>query len=474
MADTYRNLLNQLNCLTSKSARFRRVLLHTHSPASHDFGTRVCDPKLNERTQYLKPGGEITYINHLASKFDLVAITDHMKVEYACRLAQVDPVRSDFCILPGIELNVRLSPPLNSLSLHLLAIFPRTMTLGEIERIFPAKIPSDESRTGHEEITIDNLSDFVKKIKDFHGLCIAAHIDNDKGVRLLFRQTGKETLTLFSPDGKLGNDQERAISDSFKDFLTAAQFHGVEVRNFDDRKHYVWETELEPGRKIYVPVFLTFDPHSIEDLSKVDRITFVKMTEVSWQGLNEAIKFPNTRIRFSDEHVPPPHIIGIEIISPNKAGFFPELRLGFVENLNCIIGPRGSGKSTVIDAFRYVFGYNRSLGELANEDLKNAIKKRQERNFAESIIRIAYRVSGGEIHFLEATYDPKSQYATKVYDLDGNDVFVEDVEKSGKYPLRLFGWSEIETLGRDQSRQRDLLDKLVPYLQEYQAHKALV
>ena len=43
---------------------------------------------------------------------------------------------------------------------------------------------------------------------------------------------------------------------------------------------------------------------------------------------------------------------------------------------------------------------------------------------------------------------------------------MDDVEKNGKYPLRLFGWSEIETLGRDPERQMDLLDKLVEGINE--------
>jgi len=45
-------------------------------------------------------------------------------------------------------------------------------------------------------------------------------------------------------------------------------------------------------------------------------------------------------------------------------------------------------------------------------------------------------------------------------------VFLTIVETSGLYPLRLFGWSEIETLGRESHRQRELLDRLIPELSE--------
>ena len=72
-----------------------------------------------------------------------------------------------------------------------------------------------------------------------------------------------------------------------------------------------------------VPVFLTFDAHNIETLKalsgdKKDRITYVKMAETSWEGLRDAIQFPHTRIRFSDDRVPPPYILGMQIISATE------------------------------------------------------------------------------------------------------------------------------------------------------------
>ncbi|MCJ7738951.1 MAG: AAA family ATPase, partial [Anaerolineae bacterium] len=325
----------------------------------------------------------------------------------------------------------------------------------------PADIPDDSHRTGQEEIEVPDLAAFVQRLREHGGFCIAAHIDNDYGVRKLFRQTGRETLAWFNDSDGTNREQEQEISESFKQYLAKARFNGIEVRSPDDRRHYSWSTEPEPGTRHQVPVFLTFDSHSIEELSRPSRVNYVKMADVSLQGLVDAARFPDTRIRFSNERVPPPYMVGVEIISPDGSGFFKDVRLGFVENLNCIIGPRGSGKSTIVEALRYVFGYNRTLGQLESEDLVTAVKQRQERNLVNSILRVGYKVSDGEVHFLEATYDSQSDYATKVYDIDGNSLLVDDVERDGRYPLRLFGWSEIETLGNKPARQRDLLDKFV-------------
>ena len=145
-----------------------------------------------------------------------------------------------------------------------------------------------------------------------------------------------------------------------------------------------------------------------------------------------------------------------------QASFFEDLTVAFAENLNCLIGVRGSGKSTVVEALRYVFGYNRTLGEL--DKLRDTILDMQRINLADSIIRVAYRTKSGDEQILEATYDEKSEYVTKVYAVSGERIEVADVEASGNYPLRLFGWSEIESLGRSPSKQRDLLDRLIPEL----------
>ncbi|MEM7117823.1 MAG: hypothetical protein AAF614_35660, partial [Chloroflexota bacterium] len=473
----FQDLLHTFEQLTKQSARFRRVVLHTHSPDSYDFG-RNGDPGANSKKTLLQVGNEHTFIQPLQERYDLVAITDHMKVGYACRLANAVDEDSDFCILPGVELTVRLAPPLHTLKLHILAIFPHTKTVGEIERIFPSNIPADTARTGKEQIELSNangLRELADLIREHDGICIAAHVNSTNGIRKLFQQTGKKTLRWFNKENtkKASSEDNVEISTSFRDYLVSAQFEGIEVSKAEDRKHYTWETEIDSDLKHRVPVFLTFDAHSIEELAeKADRATYVKMTNVSLEGLKSAIKFPDTRIRFSMDREPLPYICGIEIVGPKQDGFFKELQIGLVENLNCVIGPRGSGKSTIIDALRYVFGYNHTLDELDSKDLKNAVLARQRKNLQNSIIRIAYRLpSDAKTHVLEATYDPNSDYVTKVFDSEGNPLHVANVERSGRYPLRLFGWSEIETLGRDPARQLDLLDKLVaglPDLQEKQ------
>jgi energy-coupling factor transporter ATP-binding protein EcfA2 len=208
----------------------------------------------------------------------------------------------------------------------------------------------------------------------------------------------------------------------------------------------------------------TFDAHCIEELDQPERITHVKMTDVGLKGLSAALRFPDTRIRFSESlpSSPVPFIRGLQIEGGERA-LFPSLTLGFVENLNCLIGARGSGKSSVVEALRYIFGYNRTLDRIEPE-LRRQVGKLQESVLPDSLLRVLYHTAEGEDLVLEATFDLKSSYATKVFTMDGEPVSIADVEACGKFPLRLFGWSEIETLGRSPQRQRELLDLLTPGL----------
>jgi energy-coupling factor transporter ATP-binding protein EcfA2 len=311
----------------------------------------------------------------------------------------------------------------------------------------------------------------VELIKDVHqenGLCVLAHLDSTNSLRYTWHQLAKDILGLVDPLGKIPAASLSEVSEKFKTLLAGLDIDGVEVSKPDHRKHYSWIQDRD-GRRRNIPVLLTLDAHSIEELARTDRHCYVKMTDVSFDGLRAALKMPHTRIRFSNDlQMPPsPALLGLSLTSSKGDGFFQDAILSFSENLNCIIGPRGSGKSTLIDALRYVFGYNKTLGELEGDPgLIKAIKGRQEQNLRDTIIRVFYQREDREVHVLEATYDKKSDYVTKVYTLEGHPVGVDDVEKSGDYPLRLFGWSEIETIGRSATHQRELVDRLIPGLPE--------
>ena len=462
----YHDLFTTLDALRKRTARFRRVALHLHSPDSHDWN-RNGDNTLNDRELLLAAGGEMEFINALKQHFDLVVITDHMKCSYASRVSNASRCEPDFLVLPGMEVNIQPEAAISCSRLHVLAILPEGATAEGFSRLFAGMdgIPDDASRTGNEEVSGIRLADWIARVHDESGLCIAAHVNSQQGVRHHFRQTGADLIRLLTINSDTQDEQERDLSDELKEYLLGVRFDAIEVAKAADKRHYRWASTVK-DHDVAIPVTMQLDAHCIEDFARPDRVTWIKMTTLSLNGLRDALKFPETRIRFtSDLPKPPsPRLLGLEI-SGDSNSLFEHERIAFAENLNCLIGPRGSGKSTIVEALRYVFGYNRTLKELdSTNKLSERIRDMQRANLSGSLIRVVYQTQTGDKRVLEATFDPQEDYGTNVFGTDGEQLAVADVEKSDDYPLRLFGWSEIETLGRDTSRQRDLLDRLVPEL----------
>jgi ABC-type cobalamin/Fe3+-siderophores transport system ATPase subunit len=216
------------------------------------------------------------------------------------------------------------------------------------------------------------------------------------------------------------------------------------------------------------PAILRNDSHHQSDINKPEQITHIKMTAVGYKDLVQALKFPETRIRFPNEvpATPSPRILGMEIISADKKGFFKGITLAFSDNLSCLIGPRGSGKSTIIEALRYTLGLNQKLEEFeqAGAELASKAHSLQKATLTNCIIHVAYLRKDGRTQILESTYDSKQENMTKFYDVEGTPIEIVDIDSN--FPVRLFGWSEIETLGREANRQRELLDRLIPELAE--------
>ena len=157
-------------------------------------------------------------------------------------------------------------------------------------------------------------------------------------------------------------------------------------------------------------------------------------------------------------------IHGVRIIGreDDEKSFFNNLTIGFSDNLTCLIGPRGSGKSAIIDAIRYAMGYNRTLGEIGR--VRDQVLERQEHTLHASKIEILYEKTDTQKHKIVATFDAREPYATQVQDLDGNTLNIPDIEACNEYPLNLYGWNELELLGEDPRSQRDNLDRFIKVL----------
>jgi ABC-type multidrug transport system fused ATPase/permease subunit len=272
-----------------------------------------------------------------------------------------------------MEVNFRPEAALGFARIHLLVIFPEGSPKEAFERLFAglSGIPaSDGARTSNHEVTGISLRDWVKRVHSEGGICIAAHVDNTQGVRRLFRQTSRDALALFSDADARELEQQNEVGDVLRNYLFESGLDALEIVKPSDGPHYRWVCQVN-GKTRWIPTTLTFDAHCVEEFAKADRTTYVKMTRLGLAGLKSAFEFPDTRIRFpgSLPAPPSPTLVGIQIVGGQES-FFKDVTIALTENLNCLIGARGSGKSTIVEALRYLFGHNRTLGELEKLETK--------------------------------------------------------------------------------------------------------
>jgi len=110
---------------------------------------------------------------------------------------------------------------------------------------------------------------------------------------------------------------------------------------------------------------------SPDDLDKPKATCFIKMSELSVEGLRQAFLDPKSRIRLNADDPSKPHTEFIAMAW--EGGFLDGSHLHFNGNLNVLVGGRGTGKSTIIESLRYVLAIN-PLGEEANKAHQGVLK----------------------------------------------------------------------------------------------------
>src|SRR5262249_33491258 len=238
----------------------------------------AADAARNDRARFHGNEGLKEFANELRPHLDLVAVTDHMRCDFAYRLSA--SVRGDgkFMVLPGMEVTLRLEPRLDVARIHLLAILPEGSTNEAFSRLFhnQNQIPDDAKRTGKEEVSGLTLTQWVQRVHDEQGICIAAHIDNKQGIRCLFRQAAQETLKLFCEGEGVELGRENAVPESLNSYLLTSGLDAIEIQRPKDAGHYRWISTVD-GKREWVATTLTFDAHCVEEFKRPHCMTHIKM-----------------------------------------------------------------------------------------------------------------------------------------------------------------------------------------------------
>jgi len=354
-------------------SRWWKVDLHTHTPASLDYGKGPQQKQLRVRTprQWL--------LDYMQAGIDCVAVTDHNTGEWinplkaALRELEEEtpegyrPIR----LLPGVEISVHGG-------IHVLAILGSETTTWDAESLLGA-VGYSGTRGASDGVTSKTISDVAAEISRAGGIAIPAHADCDNGLFKLQGTTLEHTLScreLFA--------LELVDSSAARPSLCSKKnLHWAEVLGSDSHHPPGQGCQHYPG----------------------SHYTWVKMGSPDLEGLRLALLDGSLSILRSDleEHDPNEHaplaVESIEVSNAYYMGRSAPFGLRLNPWLNTIIGGRGTGKSTLVEFARLAL---RRQDELP-EDLRPEFEKyatvrpnRDERGLltADAEIRVVYRKEG--------------------------------------------------------------------------------
>ena len=272
----------------------------------------------------------------IETKTEVIGITDHYRVKDSFGLAKAahDAGIEAFCGFEVVAMD----------GVHFLCLFDRNMDEHQLERLIgECGVPGDDDPSPIAEKYSDELLRLAKK---WGAVCIAAHVASSGG--LLSELSGKARIKVWTNS----------------DLLACALPGPVANAPYGIRQ--ILENK-DPGHKRdrEVAILNASDVDDPEDLKKESASCFVKMSDVSIEAFRQAFLDPKSRVKLHGYQEPESHS---ELLAMSwEGGFMDGAAVRFNENLNVLIGGRGTGKSTVIESIRYALD-----GEPVGEDARKA------------------------------------------------------------------------------------------------------
>jgi energy-coupling factor transporter ATP-binding protein EcfA2 len=335
-------------------SRWWKFDFHTHTPASEDYGKGPQQAQLKQRTP------KEWLLDYMRAGIDCIAVTDHNSGAWIDRLkSALQELESEkpegfrpVYLFPGVEISV-------TGGIHVLAIFDPTANTTTITSLlgavgFPTDLHGYTDSVYAAAVTRASIVEVLEEVIRVGGIPIPAHADGPKGLLQC----------------RAGSDGPVLDANTIRQALAVEGLMAVEwcdrSKNFPECVH-----KDEPG---FTKV-LGSDCHSFQG-TKVpgSAYTWVKMAMPTLEGLRLALLDGNdVSIRRSDEGSFEPFELPahrIRLIEINKACYMGNSQPACVAcspYFNAIVGGRGTGKSTIVQALRLALARGDELNRLAED-----------------------------------------------------------------------------------------------------------
>lgn len=403
----------------SRGAEWVRVDFHLHTKADKEFRYSADENYYNS-----------AYVDSLEKAgIRLGVVTNHNKFDFEeFKSLRATARRKNIGLLPGVELSVNDGAN----GIHTLVVFSDAWLENGQDHINPFLTVAFEGKTPsqyEQENSRSSLSllDTIKKLEGYHRdfFLVFAHVEQGSG------------LWVELDGGR--------ISDLGKNELFRQRTLGFQkVRTHDGAgKGKPCRVLVQQWLNNWYPAEVEgSDPKSIDEIGKGES-TYLKLGELSFEAAKFALFDYAHRVR--SELPQPRKAVLLQQVGFN-GGALDGLFIPFSPSLNCLIGPRGNGKSAVIECLRHALGFS----EVSDERYKSGLVERMLSPAGKVVVEAVDEFGRGVRIERERTGQP-SVYLDGVY----RDISPGSILKDILY----FGQKDLST--RSESFDESFLDKLL-------------
>lgn len=480
-------IFNQYSKIIKKRAILPTLLtydLHIHTPASKCYVKKSAQ---NNEDIYM-----MIVEKFIESSVNVIAITDHNTCEGYYKIKEIfdrfpNGKKNNKMIIPGVEITC--------LGIHFIALFDEKITSSVFKK-FLLECGFEEEKYD-EGVSADLVTPLAlcNLIQKYEGIMIVAHCDSTKGLLSSYFQYS------FENDSCIPS----ILGDSIPKILRHPVCKGIFLNSTNNRKRL--QELLSTFKLKQMKLLKASDSHCIEDEEEYykicnsgkpmgSRLTWIKVANVSYSSLVAALSNSSENV-FCE--APPqevkPVILGMSLFGSCVGESKTEKtwsQVVFANELTCIIGARGAGKTTVLEYAAAIFNSsgveplsvddlsyqsqvfrqaleNKHTPKISNSNSKRRILDRFDKSilfmscnntdFALSLIPDrtgvhkygVYRIVPETCSIVPLRTDTAFKYETKFFSLSINDL------KNGKQNVLYFNQREIERLAYNQIAFEDMI-----------------
>ena len=377
---------------------------------------------------------EASYVSALIDKAEalgisVLAVTDHNHVGGTGAI-RAEAQGRGIHVFPGFELS-------STEGIHVFCLYPPEATEAELERFlgeFGIRATEPSS-----SLCDKSFSELLARVRDQGGMSIAAHVTNDNGLLRVLH--GQPRIQAWQDENLYAIQIPGSVQDLLVDIRSI-----VRNRNPDYARAYAPEADLA------IAVVNAMDVASPDDLADPSATCWIKMSEISIEGLRQAFLDPGSRIRLHSEPLPEERS---ELVAMGwQGGFLDGAAIHFNSNLNVLVGGRGAGKSTVIESLRHVLGLD-PLGEEAQTIHTGILRNVLRSGTKVSLLVRCHRPSPRSYRIERTIPNPpvvRDAHTGNVLNLTAADVFPG---------VEIYGQHEISELTKSPEKLTRLLGRFV-------------